>query len=250
MKKHSVLKNHKKVEGKKQDNELVLEKFAKTSLKYSAELKFKKFIGLYRNPRFSKIQKEILKTEKKVLNVGSGMSRIGKNVINLDMQKYPNVDIVCDVCKRIDLPDNSVDAIIIEAVIQFLHDPDTAMKEMNRVLRKGGIILSVTAFMFKYNPCPRDYQRLTLDGLDKLHEKYNFKKIEAGPMIGPTSTLRHVLANYMTLFTFTTNEWVNDIMRSLVFIITWPIKYLDIFFYKSSKSKYIAGSYYYYARKV
>jgi len=162
-------------------------------------------------------------------------------------QKYPNIDIVCDVCEKIDAPSNSFDAVLVIALIEHLRDPYQAVREIYRVLKKGGVIFSVSPFIFKYHPYPYDYQRLTLDGLDRLYEK--FEKIESGIIAGPTSSFRHILANYLSLFTFSSSRHVNNIVRSLVYLFTFPFKWLDLLLVKNKNSEIIAGSYYYYALK-
>lgn len=40
---------------------------------------------------------EILKSKKRILNAGSSSLRYGENCINVDIQKKPNVDFVCDI---------------------------------------------------------------------------------------------------------------------------------------------------------
>ena len=65
---------------------------------------------------------EILKRQDenaKIINIGSGNSRIDKRIINIDVQDGPQVDIVADA-KDIKLPDNSVDLIISQETFEHI----------------------------------------------------------------------------------------------------------------------------------
>lgn len=56
----------------------------------------------------------------------------------------------CDFNKHLPLPDNSVDIAISLHVFEHLADPDTAMKEIARILKPGGIFLGGTPVTPKF----------------------------------------------------------------------------------------------------
>jgi len=64
--------------------------------------------------------------------------------LGLDMYDVPGVDIVADVTKGIDLPDNSVGVIRAVDFLEHIPDKVALFNEMHRVLAHGGMLLSNT----------------------------------------------------------------------------------------------------------
>ena len=182
----------------------------------------------------------------KILNVGSGSTRLDKKVTNLDVFPFPNVDIVADA-HSIPLPDNSYDSVWIEAVLEHVKDPIKVVSEIYRVLKPGGYVFAVVPFVHKYHEHPNDYQRYTLNGLDELF--HQFKKVESGVYRGPTSALISFLADYTTLFTFTSNKKINFVIRGITTCICFPLKFLDKILVKNKRAHELSNALYYLARK-
>jgi len=72
-----------------------------------------------------------------VLEMGCGNKKHG-NAIGLDMHKTKKTDLVCDFNKGIPFASESVDYIYCHNLIAHLDDLVKAMKEIERVLKKGG----------------------------------------------------------------------------------------------------------------
>ncbi len=64
--------------------------------------------------------------------------------IGVDQYDGPGVDIISDISKGIDLPDNSVGVIRAVDFLEHIPDKVSVFNEMYRVLAHGGIILSMT----------------------------------------------------------------------------------------------------------
>lgn len=84
---------------------------------------------------------------------------------NLD----PNIgcDIQLDMTSM-DLPDNSVDALVSVFALEHLYDYEAVFSEQLRVLKPGGRLLLVSPFMYYYHAAPDDYFRFTSSALDHL----------------------------------------------------------------------------------
>lgn len=98
--------------------------------------------------RFSKVI-ELLgdTTDKIVADIGCGKKPISNHItckqrILVDMVN--TADVVCDVNKRIELEDKSVDVIIAGEIIEHLFTPFKFLKECHRILKEGGIIVIST----------------------------------------------------------------------------------------------------------
>ena len=89
-----------------------------------------------------------------------------KNYITIDWGSslHPNefVDYYLDLnTERLPLQDCSVDIILLSDVLEHLYSPKFALKECERVLKKGGLLLISTPFMYWLHEKPHDYARYT-----------------------------------------------------------------------------------------
>lgn len=79
--------------------------------------------------------------------------------------EYPEYN-VCDLSNQI--VDNSYDCVICDQVLEHVQQPFNAVDEMFRVLRRDGILILTTVFMYPIHEYPKDYWRFTPDGLKRL----------------------------------------------------------------------------------
>jgi len=143
--------------------------------------------------------KEIAK-EKEVLDIGGGfkfqksLSKYkdlfkNSNYRTLDVEKDYNPDIIGDIC-NIPLENESIDAIICKAVLEHVAEPQQAVKEIYRILKKEGKCLVYVPFLYPYHAHEgvyKDYYRYTKDGIKYLFR--NFKLIEICSVRGNLETV-------------------------------------------------------------
>ncbi len=102
----------------------------------------------------------------------------GKRYETLDFSPEYKPTIVADV-HNIPLVEGSVDAILCLSVLEHLYNPQKAIDEIYRVLKKGGQFLGYTHFIYPYHARQGiygDYFRFTDEGLNHLFNK--FSKVE------------------------------------------------------------------------
>lgn len=131
-----------------------------------------------------------------VLSVGGGPTRDGEYLTNLNIGTFPNVDIVGDAH---DLPymNESVDAIYCSAVLEHVKEPITAVREMHRVLKPKGQVLSVIPFMQCYHGYPHHYQNFTIHGHEYLYSSNGFKVLASGTSLGPMVAMTTLTARML-----------------------------------------------------
>jgi len=173
--------------------------------------------------------KEIAK-EKEVLDIGGGFKFQkgldkyknlfkNSNYQTLDTEKEYNPDIIGDVCD-IPLKNESINAVICNAVLEHVSEPQKAVKEIYRILKKNGKCFVYVPFLYPYHAHKgvyKDYYRYTQDGIKYLFR--NFKSIE----------ICSVRGNLETVFNLTP-------LRKLKFFL-----YLIRFFDKSFSNKQSSG---------
>ncbi len=86
---------------------------------------------------------------------------------------YP-VDLRADVTK-IPLPNKTVDVAIMIMVLEHLPDPETALKEICRVLKKNGKLIICTVENYPGHDTPYNYYHYTKSGLVELLNRSQFK---------------------------------------------------------------------------
>lgn len=122
------------------------------------------------------------------LSIGGGPTRANQKLTNINIGPFPNVDVVADA-HCLPYADDSVDVIHSEAVLEHLHTPAIAVKEMFRVMKKNGKAYVCTPFLQPYHGYPHHYQGFTLTGHVHLFESVGFRVLESGPCVGPIYTL-------------------------------------------------------------
>lgn len=92
---------------------------------------------------------------------------------------YSKIDYKCDIT-NIPLSDESIDVVLLIEVLEHLPEPLLALKEINRILKKGGYLYISVPQGWGEHQVPNDYYRYTQYGLRYLLNKANFKveKIE------------------------------------------------------------------------
>lgn len=85
-----------------------------------------------------------------------------------------------------DIPsdDESFDSAICTAVLEHLEEPEAALCECFRVLKKGGIAIYSVPFIWHLYEEPRDFYRYSKYGIKYLFEKSGFEVVEIKPLSG------------------------------------------------------------------
>lgn len=146
---------------------------------------------------------EINMSGKKVLDIGSsigsfkksgkfsdGESNIdqAKKYITMDIDPNSGADIIGDA-HELPFKDSEIDIIIANNVIEHFYNPTQAIAEMQRVLKKNGILYFTVPFLYPVHEAPHDYSRFTKYGLEVLFK--SFKDLEIHERGGMFSTTAH-----------------------------------------------------------
>ncbi len=101
--------------------------------------------------------------------------------LNLENKFGCERTLVGDITKC-DLPDNSYDFIYSMDTFEHINRPWLAAKEIERLLKPGGIAFIVTLFSWRYHPDPIDYWRFSphclkflFDGLDCIEANWDIR---------------------------------------------------------------------------
>jgi len=124
--------------------------------------------------------------------VGNGLEALygtgdDVEVIGFDLYGSSVTQLIADA-HAIPLPTRSVDAVIVQAVLEHVLDPQVVVDEIHRVLKDGGLVYAETPFMQQVHAGAHDFTRFTASGHRYLFRA--FDEIDAGPTAGlGTATL-------------------------------------------------------------
>jgi len=177
---------------------------------------------------------KIIKREniKNVLIIGGSIAGYGidnftklnqtTNVISTDVSFGPKVDLICDG-HCLPFKNNSIDAVIIQAVLEHVIDPYECVNEICRVLRVNGYVLSEVPFMQQLHQAPYDFTRFTHIGHRWLFKK--FDHIDSGVVCGTGMALSWSIRGFFS--TMINNEIISKILVKIAHILFFWIKYFD-----------------------
>jgi len=123
---------------------------------------------------------EALNSREKVLELGAGFdSANNANLIKTDAYLY-STELHCLAdAHKLPFEDNSFGYVYSLAVFEHLHSPWIAANEIYRVLKPGGKVFTLTAFMQHMHGYPHHYFNMTTYGLRRIFKSFNILKCEA-----------------------------------------------------------------------
>jgi len=141
-------------------------------------------------------------------------------VANLDPGTGP--DLVCDAA-AVALRDATVDVVVCSELLEHLADPDSALAEIARVLRPGGVLILSTPFLYRLHGDPQDFQRLTDVRLRAMLDRLKFDIIE----LRRQGAFFLVLADMLHQAAGAGPRWAKVLLTPLLMVLTGILTRLD-----------------------
>jgi|TARA_X000000950_G_C13888972_1_gene650023 SAM-dependent methyltransferase len=132
------------------------------------------------------------KPHKDMLNVNE---HIGIEIDDDGRQNHKYADVLYNG-EEMPFDDKSFDSALASEVLEHVFNPDTLLRETNRVLKIDGIFLLSTPFLWEEHGQPYDYARYTSFGLKYILEKKGFKIIEQVKCGNGVEVVFQKLSNY------------------------------------------------------
>lgn len=135
-----------------------------------------------------------------VLDCGSGSPSMGfYNLVHLDLHAFPQVDVVTDGT-ALPFADETFDAVLSEAVLEHVTDPDAYTREVARVMKPGALVRLDVAFMVPFHGVPDHYFNMTRSGLRVVVERAGLEveSLDSGPHQHPQIALSLMLNQYVS----------------------------------------------------
>jgi uncharacterized protein YbaR (Trm112 family) len=214
------------------------------SRNFKANSNYEKFAKLLladsQNPRVLVIGGSIL---------GFGIQRILEvpaiELIEGDVSFGPRTRLIFDA-HDIPLESNSMDGVIIQAVLEHVVDPHQCVEEIHRVLKERGLVYAETPFMQQVHGGRYDFTRFTHLGHRILFR--NFEEISSGAVAGPATALAWLYRYF--LLSFVRARALRSIVGGFVRLSAFWLKYLDYYFIDKPTAFDSASAFYFMGRKT
>src|ERR1043165_4566785 len=139
--------------------------------------------GLY---EFLRREFATIKTNERVLTVGAAgdvhkllvehAQQQAFSVTSFDIDQKYQPDILGDICTY-EFGERTYDVVVLSEVLEHIHSPHLAIKNIYRLLRNGGRLILTVPFIFPIHERPHDYFRYTRYGLEFLLREFRDVRI-------------------------------------------------------------------------
>jgi len=180
--------------------------------------------------------------------LGSGMDVVAADnrieLIETDVTFGPRTQLICDA-HALPFADGSVDAVVVQNVLDAVLDPYRCVEEIHRVLRAGGIAYAETPFMQQVCGRRFDFTRFTYLGHRRLFRR--FTTIEDGIASGPGMALAWSVQYF--LLSFPRSAHTKAATRGLSRLTLSWLKRLDPYLRRRPGAFDAAAAFYFVGRK-
>jgi SAM-dependent methyltransferase len=131
-----------------------------------------------------------------MLNAGCGTRDIGdflRQAGVTELTRYDiasnEPDVIIGPIESMPFADATFDSALCNAVLEHVEDAERGIRELARVVRKGGYLVVTVPFLQPYHPSPGDFRRYTADGLAQLGRNAGLEVVEILPVHSIAQTL-------------------------------------------------------------
>jgi len=130
---------------------------------------------------------------------------------------------------EIPVEDASFDCALCTAVLEHLEEPEQALRECNRVLKKEGIAIYSIPFIWHLHEKPRDFYRYSKYGIEYLFNKTGFEILKLEALSGFWVTFGQLFVYYIYRFNRGPLRWfkIVAILGFIIQLIAYCLDKLD-----------------------
>jgi SAM-dependent methyltransferase len=170
----------------------------------------------------------------RLLDIGCG-TKPYKNLLGQYVNEHVGIDLentfrnesqidICCSAYDIPLENESFDCAFSTAVLEHLEEPELALRECHRLLKRGGYAIYSVPFIWHLHEEPRDFYRFSKYGLKYIFEKVGFEIVELKPLSGFWVTFGQLFVYYMYRFNRGPLRWLKII--ALLGIVVQLVAYI------------------------
>lgn len=146
------------------------------------------------------------------------------DLVESDVVFGPRTALICDA-HDVPFADGTFDAVIAQAVVEYLVDPYRCIEEVHRVLKPRGLVYAETPFMQQVHGGAYDFTRFTHLGQRRLFRR--FEELDSGAVCGPGMTLAWSYRYF--LMSLARSRWGRALASAFASVTSFWLPYLDHF---------------------
>ena len=137
--------------------------------------------------------------------------------IDRDIARSPDI---CADAMFLPIRPSAFDTVLCLEVLEYIWAPQTALTEINRLLKPGGTLVLSTPFLHRVD-APNDYWRFTESALRRLLEMAGFDVIRCAAQGSALAVASSVLRNVVNAKVFWLARALDVLLRPLLGILEW-----------------------------
>jgi SAM-dependent methyltransferase len=130
-----------------------------------------------------------------------------------------------------------------QEVLEHVRDPFQALREMSRVLKRGGILYCQVPFVIGYHPGPTDFWRFTKEGIAEMIGQAGLTCREVKMAVGPGTGFYRITVEFVALSAARFWAALYEPVKGVSALLFYPLKWLDPFLAGSPQADRIPGGY-------
>jgi SAM-dependent methyltransferase len=181
--------------------------------------------------------------------VGAGLEGLVADpsvvLLETDVAWGPRTQLICDG-HDLPLADASVDAVIVQAVLEHVVDPQRCVAEIHRTLRPDGLVYAEIPFMHPVHGGAFDFTRYSQGGIRILFRR--FVELDSGAASGPGASLAY--AATFAMHSFAQTRKIRKVLGRVARFVASPLKHLDLFLLRRRGAADAACAVYFVGRRA
>ncbi len=116
--------------------------------------------------------------------------------IDISPSRKSTVEVIARAT-RLPFKDETFETVLSTQVLEHIPEPEKMIREVYRVLKKGGIFILTLPQYWRLHEIPHDYFRFTRYGIEYLLKKVSFKILKIEPMGGAWSLIGQSILSHL-----------------------------------------------------
>jgi SAM-dependent methyltransferase len=191
---------------------------------------------------------DLLQENASGLHVGSGATKLHPFLVDVDLVYNPHLDC-CARAESLPFCDGCFSLIVTHNTLEHVQGLSSAIKEMYRVLRKGGKVYCQVPFVIGYHPGPSDFWRFTREGIREMFEQAGFIHEETGVSVGPCVGFYFIAVEFGAVLASRVMPSLYRPVKGVMAFLLYPIKLLDPLMLEAAQVDRIPSAYFVVVRK-
>lgn len=187
--------------------------------------------------------------DSRVVEVGGSLTReMGLPSVTINLLNDGRTEILGSIA-NLPLNDGVADLAVCNRVLEHVEDPWLACRELERIVKPGGLVFCIVPFMSPYHRLPIDHIRFGRDSMARFFE--NCDQVESSAFEGPAFAMAWNGAEYAATFmpgTASSRLWYL-MVRELAYWMLTPLRWLDPWFRRHPEAHKSSQSILYIGRK-